>query len=117
MDEVEHLADRVVVIANGEIVAEGTPQTLAGRDELAATIRFTLPALLGIDELPAALRQLAEGDAGAEVTLRSTTPLQHTGELAVWAADCGIDLPDLEVRRPTLEDMYLLLTDHGKDAR
>src|SRR5918912_4207216 len=43
MDEAEHLADRIAVIAEGEIVAEGTPQTLGGRDRLAATIRFSLP--------------------------------------------------------------------------
>src|SRR5487761_417681 len=43
MDEAEHLADRVAVIAGGRIVAEGTPVTLAGRQHAAAEIRFSLP--------------------------------------------------------------------------
>ncbi len=43
MDEAEHLADRIAVIAAGRIVAEGTPRTLGGRDRLPATISFTLP--------------------------------------------------------------------------
>src|SRR5690348_695422 len=43
MDEAENLADRIAVIAAGRIVAEGTPATLGGREDMAATIRFTLP--------------------------------------------------------------------------
>jgi ABC-2 type transport system ATP-binding protein len=44
------------------------------------------------------------------VTLTSHTPLAHVGALADWARARGIDLPDLDVRRPTLEDVYLELT-------
>jgi ABC-2 type transport system ATP-binding protein len=43
MDEAEQLADRIAVIADGQIVAEGTPGTLGGRNRMATTIRFTLP--------------------------------------------------------------------------
>src|SRR5918912_3919895 len=43
MDEAEHLADRIAVIAAGRIVAEGTPETLGGRERMAARVRFTLP--------------------------------------------------------------------------
>ena len=44
MDEAEHLADRIAIIAAGEIVAEGTPQTLGGRAQMAARLRFTFDA-------------------------------------------------------------------------
>jgi ABC-2 type transport system ATP-binding protein len=44
------------------------------------------------------------------VTLTSESPLAHVGALAEWARRRGIDLPDLDVRRPTLEDVYLELT-------
>jgi ABC-2 type transport system ATP-binding protein len=44
------------------------------------------------------------------VTLRTAKPLAHVGALAEWALGRGIDLPDLDVRRPTLEDVYLELT-------
>ena len=42
MDEAEYLADRIAVMADGRIVAEGTPKTLGGRDRMTAAIRFTL---------------------------------------------------------------------------
>jgi ABC-2 type transport system ATP-binding protein len=109
MDEAEQLADRIAVIAGGQIVAEGTPGTLGGRNRMAATIRFTLPQGTGADDLPAELRALLAGEDG-RVTLTSETPLAHVGALAEWARGRGIDLPDLDVRRPTLEDVYLELT-------
>ena len=43
MEEAERLADRIVVMARGEIVADGTPATLGGRDRAAAFVSFTLP--------------------------------------------------------------------------
>ncbi len=113
MDEAEHLADRIAVIADGRIVAEGTPQTLGGRDRLAATIRFTLPAGA---VLPEALRLLADPGSNGVVAIQTEAPLQHLGDLADWAAASGFDLPDLDVRRPTLEDVYLALTDIWKET-
>src|SRR5215475_8827017 len=110
MDEAEQLADRIAVIAGGHIVAEGTPGTLGGRDLMAATIRFTLPDGTGADELPPELRALVASEDG-HVTLATETPLVHVRELADWALGRGIDLPDLDVSRPTLEDVYLQLTE------
>jgi ABC-2 type transport system ATP-binding protein len=110
MDEAEQLADRIAVIAGGRIVAEGTPRSLGGRNRMAATIRFTLPDGTGADELPPDLRALLAGEDG-RVTLATETPLVHVAALAEWAPGRGIDLPDLDVRRPTLEDVYLQLTE------
>ncbi|MBV8394696.1 MAG: ABC transporter ATP-binding protein, partial [Actinobacteria bacterium] len=107
MDEAENLADRIAVIAAGRIVAEGTPQTLGGRERLAATISFTLPDGVARDQLPADLP--LEGDR--RIVLRSAHPLQDVRVLADWAAARGVDLPDLDVRRPSLEDVYLQLTE------
>jgi ABC-2 type transport system ATP-binding protein len=109
MDEAEQLADRIAVIADGQIVAEGTPGTLGGRNRMASTIRFTLPERTSADELPPELYALLAGEDG-RVTLTTESPLAHVGALADWALARGIDLPDLDVRRPTLEDVYLELT-------
>ena len=118
MDEAEYLADRIAVLAGGEIVAEGTPKTLGGRNRMTATIRFTLPDRLAIRDLPAGLRPLAETDRDHTICVRSESPLVHVQLLADWALAHGIDLPDLEVRRPTLEDVYLeLATTTVKEAR
>jgi ABC-2 type transport system ATP-binding protein len=112
MDEAEHLADHIAVIAGGTIVAEGTPHTLGNRDRLAATIRFTLP--VGA-KLPESLQPLVSPSSNGVVAIRTESPLQHVRALADWAATCGFDLHDLDVRRPTLEEVYLSLTEHGKE--
>jgi ABC-2 type transport system ATP-binding protein len=115
MDEAERLADRIAVIVDGKIVASGTPATLGGRDRMDARIRFTPPA--GAGPLPPALLPLAEPGDGVAVTLRSESPLTHAGMLADWAFRGGFDLPDLDVRRPTLEDVYLSLTASNRRDR
>jgi ABC-2 type transport system ATP-binding protein len=103
MDEAENLADRIAVIAAGRIVAEGAPATLGGRAQMPARIRFTLPE--GVD-LPAGLGRLHDG----HVLIETDEPLRELKLLADWALARGLDLPDLDVRRPSLEDVYLELT-------
>ena len=110
MDEAENLADRIAVIAAGRIVAEGTPQTLGGRERMAARITFTLPAGVAAAELPAGLAREATSPADGRVVLESVKPLVDVGVLAEWAGARSVELPDLDVRRPSLEDVYLQLT-------
>jgi ABC-2 type transport system ATP-binding protein len=110
MDEAEHLADRIAVIAAGRIVAEGKPGTLGGRERMPATIKFTLPDGLGPDGLPPSLRELVSSAEDGRVVLESRQPLADVRLLADWALDRGLDLPDLDLRRPSLEDVYLELT-------
>jgi ABC-2 type transport system ATP-binding protein len=102
MDEAQNLADRVAVIVGGEIVAEGPPDTLGGRREAETTIRFVRP----VGELP-----LAVADAGnGTVEIRTADPTKALHELTSWAIGRGVALEGLEVRRPTLEDVFLELT-------
>jgi ABC-2 type transport system ATP-binding protein len=110
MDEAENLADRIAVIAAGRIVAEGTPGTLGGRERMAARIAFTLPSELSTDDLPGRLRELARS-ADGRIVVETGQPLADLKVLADWALDRGLDLPDLDVRRPSLEDVYLELTE------
>jgi ABC-2 type transport system ATP-binding protein len=110
MEEAEYLADRIAVLARGQIVAEGTPKTLGGRDRMTATIRFTLPDGLRNEDLPPEVSALSETDADGATLLSTGAPLAHLRILANWALDRGLDLPDIDVRRPTLEDVYLSLT-------
>jgi ABC-2 type transport system ATP-binding protein len=105
MDEAENLADRIAVIANGRIVGEGTPQTLGGRERMATRISFTHPAGVALGELPIGTRA-----GNGRVTIESERPLADVKTLADWALSRGIDLPDLDMRRPSLEDVYLELT-------
>jgi ABC-2 type transport system ATP-binding protein len=109
MDEAEFLADRIIVLAAGEIVAEGTPATLGGRDRSAARITFTLPGDVEAAHLPPQFATAADGNF-RRIEARTTAPVEDLRSLTVWAAERGLELPDLEVRRATLEDVYLDLT-------
>jgi ABC-2 type transport system ATP-binding protein len=106
MDEAQRLADRVTIIAAGEIVARGTPEDLGDRENQPATIRFRLPAGVGPADLPGDGVAAADG----EFVLSTTTPVATLNELTGWALGRGLDLDGLEVTRPSLEDIYLQLT-------
>jgi ABC-2 type transport system ATP-binding protein len=110
MEEAERLADRIAVIAAGQIVAEGTPQTLGGRQQAAAQITFTLPAGTMPQDLPPSLTARVVGESADEVRLNSDAVTADLHALSGWALERRIELDDLEVRRPTLEDVYLQLT-------
>jgi ABC-2 type transport system ATP-binding protein len=111
MDEAEHLADRVAVIARGQIVAEGTPATLAGREQAPAEIRFSLPPAITVEQLPEPVRTAVASVDGDRLLVHASSPVAVLGPLIRWAEASGCDLPDLDVRRPSLEDIYLGLTD------
>jgi ABC-2 type transport system ATP-binding protein len=111
MEEAERLADRIAVIAAGRIVDSGTPQTLGDRDRAAAQIGFTLPGGVRPEELPAELRAIADAArSNGRIALRSERPMAALQALSSWALERGFELTDIEVRRPTLEDVYLDLT-------
>jgi ABC-2 type transport system ATP-binding protein len=107
MDEAQNLADDVAIINKGEIVAQGSPATLGGRDTAATRLRFRLPA--GADDLPGKLRAGAVVSNGM-VHLTTDDPTAALHELTGWAVERGIRLDDLEVSRPSLEDVYLDIT-------
>jgi ABC-2 type transport system ATP-binding protein len=110
MDEAERLADRIAVIAHGKIVATGTPGSLGSRQELAAEIRFSVPHGVEPNELPIRIG-VAGTDGGGKVRIQSDDPVSALFSLTRWALEHNHTLPDLELRRPTLEDVYLHLTD------
>jgi ABC-2 type transport system ATP-binding protein len=89
MDEAQRLADRVAVIVAGEIVREGSPADLT-RESPETEIRYRRN--------------------GEEILERTTRPTERLHELTADALARGEPLEHLEVRRPTLEDVYLELT-------
>ncbi len=105
MDEAQVLADRVAIITNGEIVVDGPPDTLAGRDAMQARIRYRLPAGA---EGPPDLRHEARADGS--FVIRAEDPTRALHELTGWALDAGVRFETLEVTRPSLEDVYLEIT-------
>ena len=106
MDEAQYLADQVAVISGGRIVAEGPPATIGNRELARARIRYRLadgatpPADLTAPPGPDGLTELVPDDLTAAL---------H--RLTGWALEHHVELTGLEVTRPTLEDVYLELTD------
>ena len=110
MDEAEYLADQIAVLSAGRVVARGTARTLGGRDHMSTVISFTLPGHVQARDLPPGLSPLTGPGPGGSTVLHSESPLVHLQMLGNWALGRGFDLPDLDVHRPTLEEVYLSLT-------
>jgi ABC-2 type transport system ATP-binding protein len=109
MDEAQALADRLAIIAAGELVATGTADELIGSRSTASRIRFRLPG----GEPPASLGATPEG-AGWQLETEEPTPALHA--LTGWALDAGVAITELEVTRRSLEDVYLELTARVAEA-
>ena len=108
MEEAEYLADRVAVMLDGRIVACAPPSQLLGAEESMSTVRFRLPAGVGPAELP--VPAAAAGDVEGDVVVLSTDrPTALLAELTGWAVERRIELAELAVSPPSLEDAYLHL--------
>jgi ABC-2 type transport system ATP-binding protein len=108
MDEAQFLADRVAVIAAGRIVAEGPPSSLGGRDRARSRVSFRLPPGT---TLPEGLAYDTGPDGRAELVADDLTTTLY--RLTSWAVERGLELEDLSILRPTLEDVYLELTNEA----
>jgi ABC-2 type transport system ATP-binding protein len=104
MEEAQELADRLVIIAAGQLVAEGTPDAIGGRASAGSTIRFPWPPDRALDELPVPATR--DGGDAIVATTAVTTTLRS---LTDWAVTHGVDLDAITVTRPSLEDVYLEL--------
>ncbi len=96
MDEAEALADRIAVLKAGEIVAEGTPTTLGGRDRAAYQITFTLPRGVAIGELPIEAGSLSALGESGKLTIES----EHVMPSAQGAVGLGDRAPVRHRGRP-----------------
>jgi ABC-2 type transport system ATP-binding protein len=114
LDEADQLAQRVVIVDKGQVIADGTPGDLksrAGRDVV--EIRVHRP-----DDLPtlaAALAPVGVGEPRIDAPARRLTLPVEGGTAAVTAAvraveGLGVDLDDIGLRRPTLDEVFLALT-------
>ncbi len=109
MDEVERLADRIAVIARGELVALDTPGRLGTGPKL-VRVTFRVPDGVAADSLPRLDGHEVVVDDGM-VSVETGVPTAVLHALTGWALERGVELADLTVRRPSLEDVYLALTE------
>jgi ABC-2 type transport system ATP-binding protein len=115
MDEAQHLSDHVAILRAGEIVAFGTPDSLGKGDGRGATlVRFRLPPGVSAEEIGSAVGSPTDV-SGAQISLRTGDAQTALSKLLAFAEQRRLELADLEVRRPSLEDVFLELT--GGDDR
>jgi ABC-2 type transport system ATP-binding protein len=116
MDEVERLADQVVIVDQGRLVAEGSPSSLtSGGAE--GVVQFDAPSGLDVGSLAAALPgpvRATEVSAGRYLVDGAVTP-DLLAALTAWCAEHDVLARSLQVGRRTLEDVFLELT--GKELR
>jgi ABC-2 type transport system ATP-binding protein len=105
MEEANALADRVIVLSGGVVVAEGAPSALGGRDAGKARITFRLP-----DGVPAGALPVAATAVDGVIAVETASPTQTLHQLTGWAVRQGLELGGLTVNPPSLEDIYLSLT-------
>ena len=105
MDEAQNLADRVAIVVGGRIVAEGPPGTLGGADLEQTRITFELPA--GAPPVPDSFGAVLDGDVW-RITSKDALRVLH--DLTGWAIASDVELVNLTVSKPSLEEIYLSLT-------
>ena len=113
MDEAENLADRIMILAAGRIVAEGTPDTIGGRQTDASVITFTLPHGMTAASLPP-LAVPVEVQANGRAEIVAPEPMPVLYALSGWAVEHHLPVTDINVQRPSLEDIYLRLTEEPR---
>jgi len=112
LDEAEHLADRVGVLSQGRLIAEGSPDQLIGQVS-GTVISFTMSDALSIDDTRRTVAELLGVEvrvSGRFVEANVEAPTAAVHRLTGWAVEAGYELESLSVTRVSLEDVYLSLT-------
>ncbi len=117
IEEAERLCDRVAIIDNGVIIASGSPAELQAKSANQSGIEVSLGEPLPPGDLPpwpGAKRTLVSDDR-RKISVNSDRPAKSLVELIRWVDAQGIELEDVHLKRPTLEDVFIELT--GKRLR
>jgi ABC-2 type transport system ATP-binding protein len=117
IEEAERLCDRVAIMDEGKIVAMGTPRELQQKSRSQSHIQIVCAQPLNGNALPQwpdAVGSELEED-GRSLTVYSTRPARTLFEIMKWLDQRGLQLEDVHLKRPTLEDVFVELT--GKQLR
>ncbi|QNJ92345.1 ATP-binding cassette domain-containing protein [Mycolicibacterium fluoranthenivorans] len=118
LEEADQLADDIVVIDHGRIIAEGTPLQLkeqAGNASLVVTVSHAA-------DLPTARDLVARSgtevhvDVGARQLTAAADGIDDLTRVANWLRDGGIKIDDIGLSRPSLDDVFLSLTGHRAET-
>jgi len=117
IEEAERLCDRVAIVDEGRIVAMGSPRELQER-----VLGHARVEVATAQPMPEQLPELWQGEVAAvfddgrkKLSASAAKPARVVVELVKWLESSGVEIEDLHIKRPTLEDVFLELT--GKSLR
>jgi len=116
IEEAERLCDRVAIIDQGQIIALGTPREIQQKagGESKIEIRTAQPMPVDVPVFEASEKSTRSED-GLTLTVYSSRPARTLPDLVKWIDQRGLDLEDIHLERPTLEDVFIEIT--GKRLR
>jgi ABC-2 type transport system ATP-binding protein len=117
IEEAEKLCDRVAIVDEGRIIAMGTPREIQEKTLASATIEIECAKPLNGTALPAMAdtEKATVDETRTRIAVTARRPARVVVELVKWLDAQGIDLADIRIKRPSLEDAFIELT--GKSLR
>jgi ABC-2 type transport system ATP-binding protein len=117
IEEAEKLCDRVAIVDEGRIIAIGTPREIQERTLANSTIEIECALPVPAGDLPAwqNSEKVSLDDRRTRISVVSTRPARTIVDMVKWLDEHGIELADIHIKRPTLEEAFIELT--GKSLR
>jgi ABC-2 type transport system ATP-binding protein len=117
IEEAEKLCDRVAIVDEGRIVAMGTPREIQERALAHSTIEVDLGSALGDVAIPqwAEADQVTVDPRRMRIAVTTSRPARIVIEMVKWLDQKNVELTDIRIKRPSLEDAFIELT--GKSLR
>ena len=117
IEEAEKLCDRVAIVDEGRIIAMGTPREIQQRTLAYSTIEIECAEPLPAGDLPAwrNAEKVTLDDRRTRIAVTSSRPAGAIVEMVKWLDEAGIELADIHIKRPSLEEAFIELT--GKSLR
>jgi ABC-2 type transport system ATP-binding protein len=116
LEEADYLADRIAVIDQGRVVAEGTPMELKAEIGV-ATLRLTLVKEMDTIEAMHIVETVLQGKASTSASSVITAPMtdpEKVTDLLITLREAGIRLAEISVQQPTLDEVFMVLTGETK---
>jgi ABC-2 type transport system ATP-binding protein len=117
IEEAEKLCDRVAIVDEGRIIAMGTPREIQEKALAHSTIEIELSAPLGDLALPhwPEADKVAVDQRRMKIAVTTARPARIVVEMVKWLDENSVELADIRIKRPSLEDAFIELT--GKSLR
>jgi ABC-2 type transport system ATP-binding protein len=116
LEEARVLTDRIIIMAGGRIVAEGSPESIGAQGQAPAVVSFGLPPGLSAADLPPLPGGAAVQVDHGVVRITAVDPLAASHAVTGWALERRLELPGFRVERPSLEDTYLTIVAAAETA-